>query len=213
MELTQAIHNRHSVRQFTDQPVALTDIQAILTDAQQAPSWVNSQPYYVHLLMGQPLETLRQEQARLDAVPTKGTPDVPLVPRRAWSARAQQNMATWSANLGDAAQLMGPAAARLYNAPAVLYLTLPAGYANWSLYDLGAFGESILLGAAARGLATMTAYQFVKYPELLRRYVGIPADQKIIIGIGLGYEDHAAAINTQIKTDRQPLDQILTVHD
>ncbi|WP_158610665.1 nitroreductase [Lactiplantibacillus garii] len=213
MDLTQAIKNRHSVRQFTDEKVPLATIKAILQDAQLAPSWVNSQPYQVHLLMGDALEAVRTAQAQLEKAGTKGTPDVPVMGRQHWSPQAQRNMAAWTAGLGNAAPLMAPAAAQLYHAPAILYLTLPTGYSDWSLYDLGAFGESILLGASARGLATMTAYQLIKYPQLLRQHLNISAAQQIIIGIAIGKEDPAAAVNTQIKTTRMPLDAILTVHE
>lgn len=45
MEFEQTIKARHSVRKFTNQKVSLAVIKSILTDAQLAPSWVNSQPY------------------------------------------------------------------------------------------------------------------------------------------------------------------------
>ena len=44
MELQDAIKRRHSVRQFTDQPVGKQTITKIVELAQRAPSWVNSQP-------------------------------------------------------------------------------------------------------------------------------------------------------------------------
>ncbi|CAM3262252.1 nitroreductase [Lactiplantibacillus plajomi] len=212
MEFQQAIQSRHSVRKFTDQPVTPATVKAILTDAQQAPSWVNSQPYHVHVAMGKSLERVRQQQADLEQAGMTGTPDVPLMSRKQWSPQAQANMAAWSQNLGAAGNEMAANAAQLYHAPVVLYLTLPAGYSDWSLYDLGAFGNSIVLSASSRGLASMTAYQFIKYPKMLRQQLVIPDDEKIIIGIGLGYRDDAALVNT-IKATRMPLTDILSVHD
>lgn len=212
MDFEQAIQARHSVRKFTAQPVATKDLKAILADAQLAPSWVNSQPYHVHVVTGKTLERVRAKQATLDQAGTKGTPDVPLMSRQKWSAQAQANMAAWSQGLGAAGPEMAGNAAQLYHAPVVLYLTLPTDYSEWSLYDLGAFGNSLVLSASSRGIASMTAYQFIKYPAMLRQEVGIPTEEKIIIGIGLGYRDDTALVNT-IKSTRMALDEITTWHD
>ena len=48
MEFSQVVANRHSVRDFTDQPVSREDLVDIVRTAQQAPSWVNSQPWRVY---------------------------------------------------------------------------------------------------------------------------------------------------------------------
>lgn len=211
MEFKQALQNRHSVRMFTNQTVDRDTIREIIREAQLAPSWVNSQPYHVYLVVGEALERIRNEQYQLEQKGTKGQSDVPVMPRTEWTAQAQQNMAEWTKGLGEAAREMGPAAAKLYNAQAVIYLTLPKKYSPWSLYDLGAFGNNILLGASDHGISSMTAYQFVKYPKMLRQQLPIPDAEDIIIGIGLGYRDATALVN-QITANRMPLDKILTIN-
>ena len=52
MEFSQVVANRHSVRDFTDQPVSQEDLVDIVRSAQQAPSWVNSQPWRVYAATG-----------------------------------------------------------------------------------------------------------------------------------------------------------------
>lgn len=211
MEFEQVLRNRHSVRKFTDQAIPLDELRQIIRDAQLAPSWVNSQPYHVHLVVGETLEKVRREQFKLEQKGVKGHSDLPVMSRKEWSEQAQKNMAEWTQGLGDVAKLMGPSAAKLYNAQAVIYLTLPKGYSSWSLYDLGAFGNNIILGACDRGLASMTAYQFVKYPSMLRKQLNISDEEEIIIGIGLGYRDDTAAVN-EITSSRVDLEKILTIH-
>jgi nitroreductase len=206
MEFKQALQNRHSVRMFTNQTVDIDIIREIIREAQLAPSWVNSQPYHVYLVVGEALERVRNEQYQLEQKRTKGQSDVPVR-----TAQAQQNMAEWTKGLGEAAREMGSAAAKLYNAQAVIYLTLPKKYSPWSLYDLGAFGNNIILGASDRGLSSMTAYQFVKYPKMLRQQLPISDAEDIIIGIGLGYRDATALVN-QITANRMPLDKIITIN-
>ena len=43
MEFQKLIEERRSIRSYTDEPVAHDDLVAILTQAQQAPSWKNQQ--------------------------------------------------------------------------------------------------------------------------------------------------------------------------
>lgn len=50
----------------------------------------------------------------------------------------------------------------------------------------------------------MTAYQFIKYPDILRQVLNIPDDEEVIIGIGFGHADSADQIN-QIKSERMDL--------
>lgn len=217
METKDAILKRHSTRYFADRPIDMADIKAILTLAQQAPSWVNSQPERLYLATGQTLATIRQGYADRAADPGAAHPEVPVMGRADWSKQGQDNMALWSQGIGTTLGQQGPAIMndagnKLYNAPAVLYLTLPKHYSLWSLYDLGAFGQTLMLMAVDKGLDSITAYQLIKYPDLLRANLPISDDEIIISGIALGYRDDVASVN-KITAKRQKLDDILSIND
>lgn len=81
--------------------------------------------------------------------------------------------------------------AKLYNAPAVLYLTIPKESPIWSSFDLGAFAQTIMLLAKNAGIDTMPAYEFVRFPEEVRSILAVPENEALAVGIGLGYaSDH-----------------------
>ena len=63
MEFSQVVANRHSVRDFTDQPVSREDLVDIVRTAQQAPSWVNSQPWRVYAATGATLAGIKKRHA------------------------------------------------------------------------------------------------------------------------------------------------------
>ncbi|GAB5055786.1 nitroreductase [Companilactobacillus alimentarius] len=216
METKEAILNRHSTRYFTDRKVDLKDIKEILTLAQAAPSWVNSQPEHIYLATGKTLETIRQ--GYLDKSSTShGKPELPVLSRKDWSKQGQNNMASWSKGVSESLgsdwqEIMGSAATKLYNAQTILYLTLPKDYSLWSLYDLGAFGQTLVLSATDKHIASMTAYQLIKFPDVLRSALPISDDEVIISGIALGYRDDKALVN-KISSNRQSLDQILTINN
>ena len=81
MEFSQVVANRHSVRDFTDQPVSREDLVDVVRTAQQAPSWVNSQPWRVYAATGRTLEEIKKRHAADVAAGRKGGSDLPVKPR------------------------------------------------------------------------------------------------------------------------------------
>ncbi len=56
MDFETLVQTRKSVRGFTKEPVARTVIEDIIEVAKRAPSSMNTQPWHVHVLTGEPLE-------------------------------------------------------------------------------------------------------------------------------------------------------------
>lgn len=209
METTDAIKKRKSTRAFLPEIVPTETVKKLLNLAKQAPSWVNSQPEHVYALSGSTLDQLKKEYQQASANGKKSNPDIPMMARDKWSKQCQANMQKWNEGLPKTlgpkwGEEMGKHSDVLYNVPNLLILTLPKGYSAWSLYDLGSFGNSFVLAATDAGLATMTAYQFIKYPDILRQVLNIPDDEDVIIGIGFGHADSADQIN-QIQSERMDL--------
>lgn len=217
MEVNKALTTRKAIRKFTDQQVTRTDIETLVQLAQTTPTWVNSQSQRVYVAMGDTLSSIRTAQHDLVTSNAPLNSDLPMGHRSDWSTIAQQNMQDWNAGLvktlgSDFRAKIDQEAANLYNSQAVVYLALTKGYSPWALYDLGAFGQSLMLAAQERGIDTMPAYQFIKYPQMLRKHLSVTPDEDLILGIGLGYRDTEAPVN-QITAERMPLDTILTIQD
>ncbi len=60
MDFEELVSTRKSVRGFKKQPVPRTVIEEIIGVAKRAPSSMNTQPWHVHVLTGEPLEQLRR---------------------------------------------------------------------------------------------------------------------------------------------------------
>ena len=215
MEFSQVVANRHSVRDFTDQPVSREDLVDVVRTAQQAPSWVNSQPWRVYAATGRTLEEIKKRHAADVAAGRKGVSDLPVMSRTEWSLATQANMAALAerigSDLGDAASEFPAAQARMFNAQAVLYITIPTGSPLWSFHDLGAFTAMIALAAVDKGLGAINAYALVMYPDEVREAMGIGADEIVAVGIALGHPaDSALAAFAPSRVD---VDEILTIKD
>ncbi len=98
----------------------------------------------------------------------------------------------------------------LFNSLAVVYLALPKNHTQWSIYDLGGFGMSLMLAATDLGVDSIPAYELVKYPYILRDNLPIPEDEDIIMDIALGYESDEH-IN-KYESPRLDLDEILKIN-
>ncbi len=99
----------------------------------------------------------------------------------------------------------------LFHCGAAVYLTIAKGSPDWAAYDLGAFGQTLMLSAKSRGIDSIPAYAFVKFPEVVRRHLGIPEDEIVFLGIGLGYATDKP-INGY-RSARVPQEGMLTIRD
>ena len=94
----------------------------------------------------------------------------------------------------------------LFNAPTVVYITIPKKRTQYCLFDSGAIEMSIMLSAKAHGIDSVPAYEAIIYPDILRKHMKIPDDEDIVIGIALGYEDKDSILN-KFKSTKLSLDE------
>ena len=190
----ELMKDRHSARDFQSKEIPEETLKKIITIALDSPSWCNSQPWKVYVVTGKPLEEIRKVWIAKNDEKIKGYADLQPVHRTEFSERCQKNMeeefklikektndpemtSFWRKNI------------ECFNAPCVVYLALHKGHSKWSCYDLGGFGMALMLAAKDLGVDSVVAYELVKYPDVLRKYVKIPDDEDIAVGIALGYEN------------------------
>lgn len=214
MEFAQAIVARHSVRSFKDKEVPTATLKEIVQLAQNAPSWGNSQSWKVYIATGNKAVKIRQRFFDLSKKGVPGNSDFPVAHRTDWSAFAQDNMSTHHnrliSYLGDDYHTYDESQDLVFNAPDLVYLTIGQNYTPWSVYDLGAFGQSLMLAAQDQGVDSMPAYGIVKYPAVVREELAVPDDEVIAMGIALGYES-TAKVNS-FRSKRRPIDDVLTIN-
>lgn len=214
MEFKEVMNKRHSVRKFKEIEIPTEILREIVRTAERTPSWENSQPWDVYIATGDTLKQIKEIWHERYASKVKGNSDMPTGHRTNFSERSQKSMADFLADVGaftndtDLADFL-QTNEDLFNASALLYLTLTKGHTSWPVYDLGAFGMSLMLAAKDLGVDSIPAYEVVKFPDDLRPLLGVPEDKEIIMGIALGYAEKDN-INDYSST-RLPLEDILTI--
>ena len=218
MQVEDALKSRHAVRDFTDQPVTKETIQEIVRLAQQTPSWVNSEPWRVYAATGQSLTQIRQGCLDLAAQKVATNPDLKTMSRDDWDPRPQKLMKDWGHDLvhsftdfDEAHTVMTGASDALNNAPAILFVTIPKQTPDWAILDAGAFMQSLLLAATAKGLGSIPTYNSVRYPQVVRQVLGIPETERLLVGVELGYES-SAKVNA-FRAQRPDLSDVLKISE
>jgi nitroreductase len=197
MDVGDALKARRTVRAFLDQPVSRETLEAVLTDALYTPSWANTQPWEIFVAGGDVFERIRNAslQRTLERMPSN--PDVPFP--RAWTPECRERTKELTAGR---ARIQGTspddptfhhdflmANRCFFGAPCAAYLCMDQTLGEWSMFDLGAMCQSVVMAAQDHGLDSAIAINLVVYPDLLRQELDIPRDLLIVIGIALGYRD------------------------
>ena len=212
MEFSQLIKSRKSIRGYLNKPVPREVIDEIIEVAKWSPSSMNTQPWYVHVITGEPLNRIRQGNTHnmLSGVPAKR--DFPM--KEGYEGVHRQRQVGIAVQLFEA---MGIArddkekrtdwvmrGFRQFDAPVSVVLTYdkylePAAI---SQFDLGALSHAIVLAAWERGLGCVINGQGIMQSSVVHEHAGIPDDQSIMICIAMGYPDENFVAN-QVKSVRE----------
>lgn len=205
MNVKEAIKSRYSARAFLPNPVELEKLTSIFETASKTPSWANSQPWEVFVATGDVLERIKKGFLDKFSAKEQTAPETPR-PREWTEAAKLRQQALRPAmvrDCGEAADQFGLLNQSMFYAPAVIFICMDKILSEWSLYDIGAYSQSIMLAATEEGLATIPAISLVLYPDVIRKELSIPDNLKLTIGIAIGYADKDNKINN-FKSSRTP---------
>jgi len=215
MDVSAAVRARRSVRQFRPDPVDDALLRHLLTEAAQAPSGGNLQPWRIYVVNGSAMTDLR---AHLDDQPPLESPEYDIYPPALFEPHrtnrftlGEQLYATVGIPREDKAGRLRQFAHndRFFGAPAALFCFLDRrmGPPQWS--DCGMFLQTLMLLAVERGLATCAQEYWSVRHAAVSSFVGAPDNEMLFCGMSVGYEDESAPING-LRSERMPLDQWAT---
>jgi nitroreductase len=192
-----ALKDRMTTRAFRPDPLGRDFVLKVIEPALAAPSWANTQPWEIFVAAGQPLERIRQGFAAMLAQGAPRNPDIAIP--AAWPDACRTRMETLKASRSAAMAEACPdpklvpdlmqMTYKLFGAPVVLYLCMDRNLTPWSMFDLGALSQSIMLSAKEQGLGSAVAITLAAHPDIIRRELAVPSELAIVIGIALGHAD------------------------
>ena len=212
MNVSDAVAQRKSIRNYLDKPVDSSLLQKLLEQAARAPSGGNLQPWHVYVVNG---PRMADFQTHLDASNSREQPAYDIYP-----ANLQEPYRSRRFKVGeDMYGLLGipreDKSARFahlarnfafFGAPAgfFCYVDKTMGPPQWS--DLGMFLQTFMLLAQEAGLATCAQEAWATRPEAVSSFVNSPKEQMLFCGMAVGHANPEASVNSLV-SDRGPFSE------
>jgi nitroreductase len=214
----EIVASRRSLRAFKSQPVPEDILQSVFTTAMQAPSNCNTQPWLVHVVSGELLETLRSEMAAgftagelsMD-FPYDGSYDGVYKERQYGSAQALYDSIGIQRQDKVKRQAQFMRNFSFFDAPHVAFLCLPEPFGLREACDMGMFAQNLMLSLTAHGLGSCPQTALSFQVDYVKQKLDIDPSEKLVFGLSFGYPEVDAPVN-QCQTDRAALEDIVTFY-
>lgn len=212
--LAEIIRQRRSVRDFLPTPIPQALLDAVLADANQAPSWSNTQPYRIAVASGAQRDQLQAELTqRFDRgmaaqragwlgklkffALREGLPDgdfrtnfeypEDLQPRRRATGHGLYELLGIGRKDHAAREQQMRRNFAFFGAPTVLFVFVHGGLREFAALDAGIFVQTLMLSAQAHGLATCAQGALATWAGPVRQVFDVPPAYKLICGVSIGY--------------------------
>ncbi len=217
MDIVEGIKFRKSVRGYNSLPVPKKILSEILEVSTRAPSSLNVQPWEFTIVAGEVLNNFRQANVKMFESGVSPTPGVPGqectgIYRQRQKEQASQIFELMGISWDDRAKRKewDKGTFRFHNAPAVIIISADMSLNEVpSMFNIGLITQTIALAALNYDLGT--CIQDVMYPDIARRFTGIPESKLIIISVSIGYPDWEFPAN-RLQSQREPYENITTWH-
>lgn len=220
LSVLEAVENRRSIRRFLPDPVPDDIIRTILAAAARAPSGTNSQPWHVHVVIGETRDRLSraviaaaEAGERFDEYAYMPTP----VPEPYLSRRREVGYALYRLYGIERTDYESRKRAMLRNfeffgAPMGLFFTMEKSLLHGSWLDCGMFMQNVMILARAFGLETCPQQAWCEYGRVVHEQLNIPDTHVVLSGMAIGKSDPSAPENSLI-SERIEVSQFTRFHE
>ena len=217
MLLNALLEKRYSVRAYLDKPVPQDLLESIFSQAQQAPSNCNVQPWQTCVVSG---NTKEQLKADLVAAVMKGiapNPDFNWVAkyegihreRQFGSANALYSSIGVSREDKTGRQMSMLRNWQFFDAPHAAFFTMDKYLDIMGAVDLGIYAQTLALLLEEHGISCCMQGALGQFPDPVKKVLQLPEQRGILFGMSFGYADESAAVNNT-HTERESLNNAVS---
>ena len=219
MEFDDVIKGRRSIRGFSDRPVTPDTVRELVALASRSPSSMNTQPWHLHVVTGEPLDRIRQGNTERNLAGVK--PSREIISHGAYKGIHRERQKAIAAQLYEAMGIEWTdkdrrqdwvlRGFRQFDAPVSIVVTMDSDMKgdDVAIFDCGAFVTALVNAAWSRGLGCVINGQGIMQSPVVREHANIPEDQIIVTCVAMGYPDERFAANDVVST-RRAVDEIVS---
>jgi nitroreductase len=213
----EVVQGRRSIRGFKPDPVPRAVLEEVIALAIRAPSSMNTQPWHLHVVTGEPLDRIRagNTERNLAGVP----PSREFRSHGAYEGEHRKRQIEIAVQLFEA---MGIArddkekrhdwvmrGFRQFDAPVSVVVTFDRELLGGDIaqFDCGALVNALVNAAWSRGLGCVVNSQGIMQSPVVREHAGIPDDEVIMICVAMGYPDERFPANAVVSR-RRPVEEV-----
>ena len=219
MDYQELALGRKSVRGYRPDPVPIELLDEIVGVAKYAPSSMNTQPWSVHVVTGEPLERIRE--GNTERMMAGAKPDREIQSHGGYEGDHRERQKRVAAQLFEAAGIAwddreqrrdwAMRGFRQFDAPVSIIGCIDRELAHSSVayFDLGQFVYGMVLAAYDRGLGAVINGQGISQSSVVREHANIPEDQIIVITVAMGWPADDFPAN-DVESERRPTRDVVT---
>jgi nitroreductase len=216
--INQLLELRRSCRAFRPDALSQRELGEILAPALRAPSNCNTQPWFLHIASGEPLERLRKRlpedfaagRLSLD-LPYDGKYTGVFKDRQYASAQALYSAMGIAREDKAARHTAFMRNFTFFDAPHVGFFFMPEGFSEREACDLGMFAQSVMLLLEAAGLRSCPQTALAFLSDSVREELAIPSSQRLMFGLSFGVAVEDAPANACV-TERAAVAELIQFH-
>ncbi|NNE57619.1 MAG: nitroreductase [Hellea sp.] len=221
VSVTDAIMTRITCRGFLDKPVPKVELEQIFETARRTPSGGNLQPWRVHIMTGKTLANFTEacmdnvKSAVMEGETFPAYPSPLWEPQRSWRYKLGEDMYSLldisrDNKLGRLMWLANNA--RFFGAPVGIIVTGNIKLGMAQHMDIGIYLQTIMMLAREAGLHTAPQGWWRRHPQSIIKFLNVPDDEHVLVGMALGYGDPDAPVNN-LWADRAELEELVHFYD
>jgi nitroreductase len=213
LQVSQAIQDRRSCRDFSQQPVDSDVLQKLMALTIRAPSAINMQPWQFTVVADEEVVRLSRKLQRARAETGKGCAPDNLKPLDEIYVERKREL---SRGMGpimqdagvDAASFIDQGSLNFYGAPAVVVACLDSSFDRVRAFDVGIAVGWLLLAARELALDTCPIGLVAAYQEPIKDFLNIAERYQVLVAVALGYGKEGSVLNS-FRSPRAELNEVV----
>ena len=218
MQFDDVVLGRRSIRGFKEEPLSKEVISEIVGLATRAPSSMNTQPWNLHVVTGEPLDRIRAGNTERNLAGVAASREIRMhgpyqgIHRDRQKAIAVQLFDAMGIEWTDKERrhdwvMRG---FRQFDAPVSVVVTFDAELTDndIAIFDCGAVVNALVNAAWSRGVGCVINGQGIMQSPVVREFAEIPDNEVIMSCVAMGYPMDDFAANDVVSTRRDVQDVV-----